>query len=77
MASTPPETDTEKKPESVEGQLDPAPVDNRHAEIAHIDALATAPETTLESFAHLDEKKILRKVGSRSHRIPVTVQTLS
>lgn len=27
-----------------------------------IDAMATAPGTTLESFAHLDEKKILRKV---------------
>ena len=32
------------------------------AEVEHIDALATAPGTTLESFAHLDEKKILRKV---------------
>ena len=32
------------------------------AEVEHIDALATAPGTTLESFAHLDDKKILRKV---------------
>lgn len=37
-------------------------LDNRDAEIAHIDAIATAPDTTLDSFAHLDEKKILRKV---------------
>ena len=32
------------------------------AEIEKIDAIALAPETTLESFAHLDQKKILRKV---------------
>jgi hypothetical protein len=39
-------------------------VSNREQdEIARIDAVATAPETTLASFAHLDEKKILRKVG--------------
>jgi hypothetical protein len=31
-------------------------------EISRIDAIAEAPETTMESFAHLDEKKILRKV---------------
>ena len=31
-------------------------------ELDRIDALATAPGTTFESFAHLDEKKILRKV---------------
>lgn len=31
-------------------------------EIDRIDAVATAPGTTFESFAHLDEKKILRKV---------------
>lgn len=31
-------------------------------ETARIDAFATAPGTTLESFADLDEKKILRKV---------------
>lgn len=30
-----------------------------------IDAMATAPGTTLESFAHLDEKKILRKMDVR------------
>jgi hypothetical protein len=28
-----------------------------------IDAMAMAPGTNHESFAHLDEKKILRKVG--------------
>jgi len=30
--------------------------------VSHIDAMATAPGVTYESFAHLDEKKILRKV---------------
>lgn len=63
MASpTPPDTDNEKKPDSVGGEAEHYS-SNRGAEVAHIDALATAPETTLESFAHLDEKKILRKVS--------------
>lgn len=30
-------------------------------EIGRIDAIALAPGTTFQSFAHLDEKKILRK----------------
>ncbi|KAI1335590.1 major facilitator superfamily domain-containing protein [Xylariaceae sp. FL0016] len=34
-------------------------------EISRIDAIALAPETTLDSFAHLDEKKILRKMDMR------------
>ncbi|KAI4867807.1 MFS general substrate transporter [Hypoxylon rubiginosum] len=34
-------------------------------ETARIDAFATAPGTTLESFADLDEKKILRKMDMR------------
>ncbi|KAF2733828.1 MFS general substrate transporter [Polyplosphaeria fusca] len=34
-------------------------------EKARIDALATAPGMSLSSFAHLDEKKILRKMDSR------------
>lgn len=34
-------------------------------EIARIDALATAPGVTMASFAHLDEKKILRKMDLR------------
>lgn len=33
-------------------------------QVDRIDAMATAPGTTLESFSHLDEKKILRKVCS-------------
>ena len=33
--------------------------------IARTNALATAPETTIASFAHLDEKKILRKMDMR------------
>ena len=41
------------------------------AEVEHIDALATAPGTTLESFAHLDEKKILRKVRDCPHHGPL------
>lgn len=38
-------------------------------EKARIDKLATAPGVTLESFAHLDEKKILRKMDL--HLIPM------
>ncbi|KXJ96059.1 major facilitator superfamily domain-containing protein [Microdochium bolleyi] len=34
-------------------------------EIRRIDALATSPETTLESFKHIDEKKVLRKMDLR------------
>ncbi|RYP90110.1 hypothetical protein DL770_003802 [Monosporascus sp. CRB-9-2] len=34
-------------------------------EIEEVDAVATAPETTFESFAHLDEKRILRKMDIR------------
>ncbi|KAF2114154.1 major facilitator superfamily domain-containing protein [Lophiotrema nucula] len=34
-------------------------------EIKRIDALATAPGVSMASFAHLDEKKILRKMDSR------------
>ncbi|RYP36432.1 hypothetical protein DL767_003395 [Monosporascus sp. MG133] len=34
-------------------------------EIEKVDAVATAPETTFESFAHLDEKRILRKMDIR------------
>jgi hypothetical protein len=35
------------------------------AEVARIDALATAPGVSAASFAHLDEKKILRKMDLR------------
>lgn len=35
----------------------------KKGEIERIDAIATAQGTTLASFAHLDEKKILRKVS--------------
>lgn len=38
---------------------------SKSAEIARIDALATAPGVTMASFAHLDEKKILRKMDLR------------
>lgn len=34
-------------------------------EVARIDALATAPGVSMSSFAHLDEKKILRKMDLR------------
>lgn len=52
---------------------DPAKVDYSHSEHglreesdrvgAVVAAPTPTPTTTLESFAHLDEKKILRKVG--------------
>ncbi|KAJ4352809.1 hypothetical protein N0V95_003917 [Ascochyta clinopodiicola] len=42
---------------------------SRAEEIARINKLATAPGVTLESFAHLDEKKILRKMDL--HLIPM------
>lgn len=35
---------------------------SRNGEISRIDAMAEAPGVTMETFAHLDEKKILRKV---------------
>ena len=38
---------------------------SKSAEMAHIDTLATAPGVTMASFAHLDEKKILRKMDLR------------
>ncbi|KAJ4375885.1 hypothetical protein N0V83_001163 [Neocucurbitaria cava] len=38
---------------------------HKAGEIARIDALATAPGVTMASFAHLDEKKILRKMDLR------------
>ncbi|EKJ74091.1 hypothetical protein FPSE_05745 [Fusarium pseudograminearum CS3096] len=41
---------------------------NRHhggTQVDRIDAMATAPGVTLESFSHLDEKKILRKMDMR------------
>lgn len=34
-------------------------------EIDRIDAIAAAPETTIESFSHIDEKKVLRKLDLR------------
>jgi hypothetical protein len=42
---------------------------NKAEEIARIDKLATAPGVTAASFAHLDEKKILRKMDW--HLIPM------
>ncbi|KAF1931667.1 MFS general substrate transporter [Didymella exigua CBS 183.55] len=42
---------------------------SKEEEIERIDKLATAPGVTLESFAHLDEKKILRKMDW--HLIPM------
>jgi hypothetical protein len=41
------------------------PTKSKAEEIARIDALATAPGVTMASFAHLDEKKILRKMDLR------------
>lgn len=38
-----------------------------HVDVEQVDAVAV-PAVTLESFAHLDEKKILRKVCYQPHR---------
>jgi len=38
---------------------------SRAEQVAAVDAIATAPGVTLASFAHLDEKKILRKMDMR------------
>ncbi|KAH9995345.1 major facilitator superfamily domain-containing protein [Xylariaceae sp. FL0662B] len=57
-----------EKPEIVKAIVDHSEGRHDHGEreeIERIDAWATAPETTLESFAHLDEKKILRKMDIR------------
>ncbi|KAI4718027.1 hypothetical protein E4T48_05755 [Aureobasidium sp. EXF-10727] len=37
----------------------------KHEKIAAIDAIAEDPSVTLESFAHLDINKILRKIDMR------------
>ena len=39
---------------------------DRVGDVDRIDAKATAPGLTMASFAHLDEKKILRKVSFRN-----------
>ena len=44
--------------EQSQGSIMAGPVDM----VQRINAIASAPGTTLQSFAHLDEKKILRKV---------------
>lgn len=36
---------------------------DRIGEVDRIDAKATGPGTTLADFAHIDEKKVLRKVS--------------
>ncbi|KAI1082696.1 major facilitator superfamily domain-containing protein [Whalleya microplaca] len=53
-----------EKPEIIEPVADHS--EGHHdGETGRVDALATAPGTTRESFAHLDEKKILRKMDVR------------
>lgn len=61
ISPTPPE----KSDGSDGGKVDLDLGNNTDAEVAHISDLATAPETMLESFSHLDEKKVLRKVRKR------------
>lgn len=56
-------TPSEKAAGSDDNNVVLASGNNTEAQIAHIDAVATAPETTLESFSHLNEKKILRKAS--------------
>lgn len=51
-------TPPNEKAEFVEAERAP----NGRSQVDRIDAMATAPGTTLDSFSHLDEKKILRKV---------------
>ncbi|KAK5624628.1 hypothetical protein RRF57_000344 [Xylaria bambusicola] len=53
---------TLEKPDVIE--IDQAGDRTQKDVIGHIDAMATAPGVTCESFAHLDEKKILRKVSN-------------
>ncbi|KAK7413573.1 hypothetical protein QQX98_007582 [Neonectria punicea] len=50
-----------EKADVVEAELGNASDRSGQGQIVHVDGL-TAPGTTLESFSHLDEKKILRKV---------------
>lgn len=58
--STPPN----EKAEAFEAETAPNRSHNG-GQVSRIDAMATAPGTTLDSFSHLDEKKILRKVSSQ------------
>ncbi|MBE3045822.1 hypothetical protein IMZ48_25415 [Candidatus Bathyarchaeota archaeon] len=53
---------SEKKAGSAASDLDLG-AGNKEGKGARVDAIAGAPEVTLASFAHLDEKKILRKVS--------------
>ncbi|KAJ3521096.1 hypothetical protein NM208_g13450 [Fusarium decemcellulare] len=58
MASyTPPN----EKADFVEAEMGNSSDHHQRGEVDRIDALATAPGTTLDSFSHLDEKKILHK----------------
>ncbi|KAI0539229.1 major facilitator superfamily domain-containing protein [Xylaria digitata] len=54
---------TFEKPDIVE--VDEAGHRTQDDVVGHIDAIAIAPRTSYESFAHLDEKKILRKMDVR------------
>jgi hypothetical protein len=53
----------ERKSSVSSGHVKPSTV--QAEEITRIDALATGAGVTLASFAHLDEKKILRKMDLR------------
>ncbi|KAH7231472.1 hypothetical protein FSOLCH5_015210 [Fusarium solani] len=62
MASyTPPN----EKADMVEAEMGNTSGTDRLGEVEHIKGLATAPGTTRDSFSHLDEKKILRKMDLR------------
>ncbi|KAK7432875.1 hypothetical protein QQZ08_000738 [Neonectria magnoliae] len=50
-----------EKAHVVEAELGNASDRSGQGQIVHVDGLTT-PGTTLESFSHIDEKKILRKV---------------
>ncbi|KAL5610570.1 hypothetical protein FOBRF1_006687 [Fusarium oxysporum] len=51
-----------EKADMVEAEMGNASSTDRQREVEHIKVLATAPGTNLDSFSHLDEKKILHKV---------------
>jgi hypothetical protein len=52
----------DEKASIVEAEHGHGALQRRDDEAGKIDALGAEPNTTLESFSHQDEKKILRKV---------------
>lgn len=63
--ATHPSQNREKHPSTSRKNSVTSHADAKAEQIARIDALATAPGVSMASFAHLDEKKILRKMDLR------------